>query len=217
MYSRTARVNMVINDLVQDFPTVRGLLLALAALVTLSGAIGLFAALSYKETHRALLGNEHITMDHIFNGTFAVDRTSISWVPEGVQKTIILVVVELTGYPFLQAGDGVYSVYEDGFIKLVNLNSNTTTNLVRLSDLQDVSLINDVAFVPLDHAHIVGARKWAGLVHLEALARHEIHANQDRPPQGQPRLIHIVKPRTDCEAIPAMAVVKLWKLLDIQS
>ncbi|KAI0249668.1 dipeptidyl aminopeptidase [Lactifluus subvellereus] len=101
----------------KEFPTVRGLLLALAALMTLSGVIGLFAAFSYKEINRALPGSEHITMDHIFNNTFAVDRTTLSWVSE--------------------AGDGVYSVYEDGFIKLVNLNSNTTTNLVQLSDLKD--------------------------------------------------------------------------------
>ncbi|KAH9991150.1 dipeptidyl peptidase IV N-terminal region-domain-containing protein [Russula vinacea] len=101
----------------KEFPSVRGLLLALAALLTLSGAIGLFAALSYKETKRAVPGNERITMDHIFNGTFRVARTDLSWVPE--------------------AGDGVFSVEQDGFIKLVNLNSNTTTNLVQISDLVD--------------------------------------------------------------------------------
>ena len=88
MYPRTARVNVVINGPVQDFPSVRGLLLALAALVTLSGVIGLFAALTYKETDRALPGSEHITMDHIFNNTFAVDRTAISWVPEGVSRRL---------------------------------------------------------------------------------------------------------------------------------
>jgi dipeptidyl aminopeptidase B len=70
----------------QEFPSVRGLLLALAAILTFSGAIGLFAALSYKETKRAVLGNKRITMDHIFNGTFNVERTGLSWIPEGVPK-----------------------------------------------------------------------------------------------------------------------------------
>jgi hypothetical protein len=70
----------------QEFPSVRGLLLALAVLLTLSGAIGLFAALSYKETKRAVPGNERITMDHIFNGTFRVARKDLSWVPEGMPK-----------------------------------------------------------------------------------------------------------------------------------
>ncbi|KAI9510550.1 dipeptidyl aminopeptidase [Russula earlei] len=99
----------------KEFPSVRSILLALAALLTLSGVIGLFAALTYKETKRALPGNERIILDHIFNDTFAVARTELSWVPE--------------------AGDGVFSLEEHGFIKLVNLKSNATTNLVRISDL----------------------------------------------------------------------------------
>jgi dipeptidyl aminopeptidase B len=155
---------MAINGCAQEFPTVRGLLLTLAALVTLSGVIGLFAAFSYKDTNRARPGSARITLDHIFNDTFSVDRTSLLWVPEGLPMSITPVLVELTGYPFMQAGDGVYSIYQDGFIKLVNLEFNTTTNLVQLSDLKDVGLINDVAFVALNHVHIVGARKWAGLV-----------------------------------------------------
>ncbi|KAH9986684.1 dipeptidyl peptidase IV N-terminal region-domain-containing protein [Russula compacta] len=101
----------------KEFPSLRGLLLSLAALLTLSAVIGLFAALSYKETKRVIPGNERITLDHIFNNTFAVQRTALSWVPE--------------------AGDGVFSVEHDGFIKLVNLKSNATTNLVRISDLID--------------------------------------------------------------------------------
>jgi dipeptidyl aminopeptidase len=82
-----ARVDQVRNGASQqEFPSVRGLLVALAALLTLSGVIGLFAALSYKETKRAVPGNERITMDHIFNGTFRVARTGLSWVPEGMPK-----------------------------------------------------------------------------------------------------------------------------------
>ena len=41
-----------------------------------------------------------------------------------------------------KAGDGVFSLEKDGFIKLVNLNSNTTTNLVQISNLVDVSLVD---------------------------------------------------------------------------
>lgn len=44
-----------------------------------------------------------------------------------------------------KAGDGVFSVDHDGFIKLVNLKSNTTTNLVQISDLMDVSLVDGFA------------------------------------------------------------------------
>jgi hypothetical protein len=87
---RAARVVMI-HDCrnvypLQEFPSVRGLLLALAAVLTFSGAIGLFAALSYKETKRVAPGNKRITMDHIFNGTFNVARTGLSWVPEGTPK-----------------------------------------------------------------------------------------------------------------------------------
>ena len=52
--------------------------------------------------------------------------------------------MELTGNFFYshKAGDGVFSLEKDGFIKLVNLNSNTTTNLVQISNLVDVSLVD---------------------------------------------------------------------------
>ncbi|KAJ6624869.1 dipeptidyl peptidase IV N-terminal region-domain-containing protein [Mycena sp. CBHHK59/15] len=56
-------------------------------------------------------------MDHVFNGTFTADRRSLSWVPE--------------------AGDGVFSIWEDGYIKLVDLKTNTTTNLVYTFDVKD--------------------------------------------------------------------------------
>ncbi|KAI0065509.1 hypothetical protein BV25DRAFT_1798631 [Artomyces pyxidatus] len=56
-------------------------------------------------------------MDHVFNGTFSYDRQSLSWVPE--------------------AGDGVFSVYQDGYIKLVDLKTNTTTNLVFMASVKD--------------------------------------------------------------------------------
>jgi len=56
-------------------------------------------------------------MDHVFNGTFSVSRTTIDWVPE--------------------AGDGVYSVSEGADIKLVDLKTNTTKVLVSSMDIKD--------------------------------------------------------------------------------
>ena len=147
----------------------RGLLLTLAALVTLSGVVGLFAAFNYKEARRIIPGHEHITMDHLFNHTFDAKRTSLSWVPEGMcAHTFALVTVELTGLHLIQAGDGVFSVYQDGFIKLVSLKSNTTTDLARISDLRDVSPVNDPPRATLDLVHIVGARNSADYAQLEA-------------------------------------------------
>ena len=55
-------------------------------------------------------------------------------------------------------------MFQDGFIKLVSLESNTTTDLVQISDLRDVSPVDDFARAALDHVHIVGARKSAGFV-----------------------------------------------------
>jgi len=46
-------------------------------------AVGSFAGLLYRKKYIAK-GNERITMDHIFNGTFAAEQYSLNWVPEGV-------------------------------------------------------------------------------------------------------------------------------------
>jgi len=40
----------------------------------------------------------------------------------------------------LLAGDGVFSVSDGVFISLVDLKSNTTTNLISISDVKDVSI-----------------------------------------------------------------------------
>ncbi len=40
---------------------------------------------------------------------------------------------------FLQAGDGVFATTQAGYISLVDLKSNKTTNLVATSDVLDVS------------------------------------------------------------------------------
>ena len=99
-----------INGNSQEFPSVRGLILALAALLTLSGVIGLFAALSYKERKRVVPGNERITMDHIFNGTFRVARTDLSWVPEGMPQVGCLCDCGADGIsPFTQKPETVSS------------------------------------------------------------------------------------------------------------
>ena len=60
--------------------------------------------------------------------------------------------MELTGSFFFpihahKAGDGVFSLEKDGFIKLVNLDSNTTTNLAQISNLVDVSLVDGLSRV----------------------------------------------------------------------
>ncbi|KAE9405389.1 dipeptidyl peptidase IV/CD26, N-terminal domain-containing protein [Gymnopus androsaceus JB14] len=97
---------------------IRFLVTTLVILVTLSGIIGIIAAQTYVGgTPKRLPGNHKITMEHIFNGTFAQQRSFISWVPE--------------------AGDGVFSLSDDGFIKLVDLKTNTTSNLVNTADIKD--------------------------------------------------------------------------------
>ncbi|KAF8957141.1 dipeptidyl peptidase IV N-terminal region-domain-containing protein [Flammula alnicola] len=56
-------------------------------------------------------------MDHIFNGTFWARQPDLNWVAE--------------------AGDGVFSLSEGGYIKLVDLKSNSTRNLIANEDVKD--------------------------------------------------------------------------------
>ncbi|KAJ3898090.1 dipeptidyl peptidase IV N-terminal region-domain-containing protein [Lentinula edodes] len=86
---------------------IRFLVTTLIVLVALCGIIGIIAAQTYVGTVYRLPGNRKITMDHIFNGTFAAERSFISWVPE------------------------------DGFVKLVDLKTNTTSKLVKKDDIKD--------------------------------------------------------------------------------
>ncbi|KIK56988.1 hypothetical protein GYMLUDRAFT_247264 [Collybiopsis luxurians FD-317 M1] len=96
----------------------RFLVTTLVILVSLSGIIGIIAAHTYVGTVYHVPGNRKITMEHIFNGTFGAESSSISWVAE--------------------AGDGVFSLStEDGYIKLVDLKTNTTSNLVKMADIRD--------------------------------------------------------------------------------
>ncbi|KAF5341108.1 hypothetical protein D9611_005871 [Ephemerocybe angulata] len=92
------------------------LLIGIASLVGLACIIGVFAAMAYNVPGSRLL-TQRITMDHIFNGTFYPEQVSLHWVPE--------------------AGDGVFSASSGGFIKLVDLKTNTTKNLVNFSDIRD--------------------------------------------------------------------------------
>ncbi|QRV73760.1 dipeptidyl aminopeptidase [Ceratobasidium sp. AG-Ba] len=97
----------------------RCLVICLGSLVLLAVLLGFLAARTYSQTsyrYRAP-GNKHITMDHVFNGTFYARRQKLAWVSE--------------------AGDGVYSIEESGAIKLVDLNTQTNRTLVKRSDVKD--------------------------------------------------------------------------------
>jgi len=97
--------------------SLRFLVISLVSLVTMAAVIGIFAARSYTGTPYRIHGTRHITMDHVFNGTFSAKRESILWVPE--------------------AGDGVFATTQNGYITLVDLKNNSTRNLIALSDLKD--------------------------------------------------------------------------------
>ncbi|KAI0339697.1 dipeptidyl aminopeptidase [Trametopsis cervina] len=97
--------------------SLRCLVFSLVALVTMATVIGIFAAISYRGNSFQVHGTQRLTMDHIFNGTFSPDSNDVRWVPE--------------------AGDGVYATSEAGRIKLVDLKSNKTTELVSMTNVTD--------------------------------------------------------------------------------
>ena len=66
--------------------SVRYLVIALVSLVSIAVLIGIFAARSYTGTAFRIQGVQHLTLDHIFNGTFAAQSRSILWVPEGMYE-----------------------------------------------------------------------------------------------------------------------------------
>ncbi|KAI0676150.1 dipeptidyl aminopeptidase [Trametes maxima] len=110
--------NLVVGSRKKRPASVRFLVIALGSLVTIAVVIGIFAARSYTGTaFRIQQGVQHITMDHIFNGTFSAQSRSVLWVPE--------------------AGDGVFATQQGSFISLVDLKSNTTKELVSLTDVRD--------------------------------------------------------------------------------
>jgi len=97
--------------------SLRFLIISLVSLVSLAAVIGIFAARAYTGTPFRIHGTRHITLDHIFNGTFSANSQSVLWVPE--------------------AGDGVYAISTNDHISLVDLKSNTTKNLVAFEDITD--------------------------------------------------------------------------------
>ncbi|KAF9482998.1 hypothetical protein BDN70DRAFT_874224 [Pholiota conissans] len=96
---------------------VRLLAILLVALVLLATLIGIIAGFAYSGTSYRTPGQQRITMDHIFNGTFWASQPDLNWVAE--------------------AGDGVFSLQEQGYIKLVDLKSGVTRNLISTADVKD--------------------------------------------------------------------------------
>ncbi|KAG6889758.1 hypothetical protein C0995_014685 [Termitomyces sp. Mi166 len=99
------------------FSSVRFLGVLLFIIILGASFIGYSAARSYKTTVSYHTGSQKLSMDHIFNGTFTIDRKSVNWVPE--------------------AGDGVFSLFEYGDLKLVDLKTNTTKVLVSSKDIKN--------------------------------------------------------------------------------
>ncbi|KAJ7158261.1 dipeptidyl aminopeptidase [Mycena crocata] len=93
-------------------------IISLVSLLALSVIMGIIAAHRYGGTMNRALEARQITMDSIFNGTFSPDRRSLAWATE--------------------AGDGIFSVFEHGFVKLVDLKMNTTRNLVDALDVKNM-------------------------------------------------------------------------------
>jgi hypothetical protein len=63
---------------------IRYLLLSLTTLLGLGVAIALFSAFSFSDKTRTR-GLRHMSMDHVFNGTFYAELKSLNWVPEGMK------------------------------------------------------------------------------------------------------------------------------------
>jgi len=108
-------------------------------LVGFAALIGIIAATTYTDSPRYRRpGFQKITMDHVFNGTFYAEHKDIHWVPEG--KAVSFVMCYSRNISRV-AGDGVYSVFEDEYIKLVDLKNNSTKNLVSARDVRDVGIL----------------------------------------------------------------------------
>ena len=78
------------------------------------------------------------------------------------------------------AGDGVFSLNQNGYISLVDLKTNTTSNLVATADIKDVRADLASLFYLFScslNFHTAGEWPPYKLVELEAIRQHEIHAN----------------------------------------
>ncbi len=114
----------------------RLLAIILISLVSLAAVIGVIAGFTYSGTSYRTPGRQRITMDHIFNGTFYSNQPDLNWVAEGTwnapsSERCLPHIISL-------AGDGVFSLSEGGYIKLVDLKSNTTRNLLAYENVKDV-------------------------------------------------------------------------------
>lgn len=70
----------------RTFP-VRLVALCLVSLLGLFVVIGVVTAFTSGNNYRTR-GSKQITMDHVFNGTFGVERKFLNWVPEGAPDRI---------------------------------------------------------------------------------------------------------------------------------
>ena len=73
----------------QLFSSVRLMGILLFIIILGASFIGYSAARSYKTDVIYRTGTQKLSMEHIFNGTFSVDRKSVNWVPEGAFSTAI--------------------------------------------------------------------------------------------------------------------------------
>ena len=114
----------------------RLLAIILVFLISLAAVIGVIAGFAYSGTSYRTPGQQRITMDHIFNGTFYSSQPDLNWVAEGTWK--LLSSERCLPHIIPLAGDGVFSLSEGGYIKLVDLKSNTTRNLLAYENVKDV-------------------------------------------------------------------------------
>ncbi|KAF9511355.1 hypothetical protein BS47DRAFT_1330979 [Hydnum rufescens UP504] len=155
------------------------LIMALAALITISTLIGVLAARTYSGTAGRSPGRKHITMDDIFNGTFSVKRQSLHWIPE--------------------AGDGVFSVQTDGDIVLVDLKTGINRTLVSHVDVKDEhgheiswsnwQLSSDMSYILLKTDHL---KQWRH----SSFGNYYVHDLKDHttvpvtPPTNPPKIAY---------------------------
>lgn len=66
----------------------RKILAILVAIIAFAGTIGVLAASGYSvPSFSSKGGTRHITMDHVFNGTFNAYSKQVDWVKEGKHRT----------------------------------------------------------------------------------------------------------------------------------
>lgn len=114
-----------------------------------SAAIGILAGSAFQSSSTTYIrkgGAKHLTMDHIFNGTFSPHLENIAWVKEGESECR----AQDSWLIILTAGDGIYSIRnEDGDILLRSAADNSTDRvLVTASDIRDPNSLGDDAPLP---------------------------------------------------------------------